>query len=558
MIYLGALDDSAKILTLVSSDPPNVWDAGDIEMLSALPPLYRLDFDTARQHLETALKLFTSISAVRDIHVCWEYLGWLHYLQGDYAAARQYYMKILSAPEPTASAVAQTLRLLTDVYVAESEWSKASETAVKAEAAITKINERIELGALNRAYGQIHSHSKDHEKARECFGKSIAILREIGARYELALTYMECGKSDAFAFDDRQSHLVMAKSLFEEMRVPKRVEQVEKILTALATQSRKPVVECKSRSSDNGFPIIIAVDPRMRKIVEYAEEIAPHGMNVLLTGETGTGKDLLAKYIHCCSGRTGEFVSVNAAAIPHEMFEAELFGCRRGAFTGANEDRAGLLEAADKGTFYLNEVAEIGSVLQTKLLQVLEEREIRRLGENHRRRVDFRLISATNHDIAIRTRQRLFRQDLLYRINEISITLPPLRDRPEDIVPLIRHFCRQLELEAGEQPDERLIEWTTRILVKRLWPGNVRELQSEVHRLWLSSRGGITGLLRPSAEGRPRCDSLRLKMALEEARGNRREAARLLGVSEKSVRNWMAKTGIKVETGRRKRAEDEK
>jgi DNA-binding NtrC family response regulator len=450
----------------------------------------------------------------------------LEYYRGNYRKAREYYQQVLDMPEPTASAVAQTLRMLTDVYVAEGKWHKAASTAQKAEAAILKINERIELAALWRAYGQIHTHKGESETARDYFRKSIELLKEIGAKYELALSYFAAGESESYSFDERKRHLEMSRMLFVEMDVPKRVEQLDDALRKLREVAIPDVIE------ENGAPVIVASSEKMKRILSLVGSVAESDMNVLLTGETGTGKDHLAKYIHHLSGRSGEFVTVNAAAIPDDMVEAELFGYKRGAFTGAMDDKPGLLEIAEDGTFYLNEIADASSSFQAKLLEVLETREIRRLGETRKRRVDFRLVAATNHNIKERIREGKFRADLYHRLNEMSIHLPPLRDRREDIPHLVGFFVHALGNGRGADHD---LDRLCHLMSVFDYAGNIRELKSRISVYHHQTGGDIERMVELCLANASLEEDELTERILRRVGNSQTKAAQILGMSQPAI-----------------------
>ncbi len=232
----------------------------------------------------------------------------------------------------------------------------------------------------------------------------------------------------------------------------------------------------------------VGESPRMKDLIDTIKLVARTDVTVLITGETGTGKELAARMIHNLSSRTGKpFVAVNCPAIPENILESELFGYRKGAFTGANSDREGLFQAAQGGTLLLDEIGDISPSLQAKLLRVLQERELKPLGDTTIRRVDTRVIAATNRDLAGNVAAGLFRPDLYYRLNVVSVKTPPLRDIPEDI-PLIAYhflslFCSELGLER-----KRLTEETIKFLVSRQWKGNARELQNEIKRAIIFSK----------------------------------------------------------------------
>jgi DNA-binding NtrC family response regulator len=231
---------------------------------------------------------------------------------------------------------------------------------------------------------------------------------------------------------------------------------------------------------------------------------------VLLTGESGTGKEVVARAIHVNGTRAGgRFVPVDCGALPEHLLEAELFGCKRGAFTGADRDRIGLLEAANGGTLFLDEITNTTLALQARLLRVLQEREVRRLGENEARKVDVRVIAATNAAIERLVAEGRFREDLYYRLNVVRVEVPPLRERPDDVALLAEHFLERqlaaLETAPGGRKEKRFGPGVLDALTQRDWPGNVRELENMVERLRVMTHGSIITLadLSRVASGTP-------------------------------------------------------
>lgn len=239
------------------------------------------------------------------------------------------------------------------------------------------------------------------------------------------------------------------------------------------------------------------VDPASQKLLREIERIGPSGATILIQGETGTGKELVARQIHELSGRKGPFVAVNCGAIPENLVESELFGHEPGAFTGATERRQGWFEAANGGTLFLDEIGDLPQSAQVKLLRVLQEHEVVRLGARRGTPLDVRLVSATNIDLSRAVAAGRFRVDLFYRINVASLLLPPLRDRPEDIIPLARHFLKLYASRLGVAVPE-FGPGTTKALKGYSWPGNIRELENVVHYAMLVGRDGVvqTGDLR--------------------------------------------------------------
>jgi DNA-binding NtrC family response regulator len=234
---------------------------------------------------------------------------------------------------------------------------------------------------------------------------------------------------------------------------------------------------------------IIGQDPAISEILRIVSKVAPSNSTVLIQGESGTGKEVIARAIHRLSPRAQRpFVAINCSAIPDTLIENELFGHERGAFTGATERKIGLIESADKSTLFLDEIGDLGAGVQAKLLRVLQEREIRRVGGNDSIRVDVRLLAATNHNLAEEVAEERFREDLFYRINVVTITLPPLRDRRSDIPALANHTLERFaHLAAGRVKE--ISREAMEVLLDYSWPGNVRQLESAIERAILLCEG---------------------------------------------------------------------
>ena len=243
--------------------------------------------------------------------------------------------------------------------------------------------------------------------------------------------------------------------------------------------------------AERTFERIIGTSAALESVLEQVEQVAPTDSTVLIEGETGTGKELIAHAIHNASQRYGRaFIKLNCAAIPLDLLESELFGHEKGAFTGAIAQKIGRFEMADKGTLFLDEVGDIPSVLQPKLLRVLQEQEFERLGSGRTHKVDVRLVAATNRNLVKMVARGQFRSDLYYRLNVFPILLPALRERREDIPALVTHFVKMFSRRMGKQvesvPPETMaaFQWYS-------WPGNIRELQNLVERSVILSRDGV-------------------------------------------------------------------
>jgi formate hydrogenlyase transcriptional activator len=239
------------------------------------------------------------------------------------------------------------------------------------------------------------------------------------------------------------------------------------------------------------FEQIIGSSAALESVLEQVERVAPTDSTVLIQGETGTGKELIARAIHNLSSRCGRaFVKLNCAAIPFDLLESELFGHEKGAFTGAIAQKIGRFELADKGTLFLDEVGDIPPALQPKLLRVLQEQEFERLGSTRTHQVDVRLVAATNRDLVGMVKRNEFRSDLYYRLNVFPVPLPPLRARREDISALVEHFVDIYARRMGKQIDQISPE-TMAELTSYAWPGNIRELQNFIERSVILSSGSV-------------------------------------------------------------------
>ncbi len=298
----------------------------------------------------------------------------------------------------------------------------------------------------------------------------------------------------------------------------------------------------------DGAPDFIAESRAMEPVLDLLKRIAPSDAHVLVSGEHGTGKEVVARWLHAASPRADEpFVAVNVGGLSTGVFESELFGHVRGAYTDARSDRVGRFELAEGGTLFLDEIGNVPPEQQAKLLRVLQTGEFERVGSSKTRHVDVRVVSATNVDIRREVAAGRFREDLLFRLNTVEIHLPPLRDRPEDIAPLARHFLLRHARRYGKAItgcEPRALE----ALLAHRWPGNVRELDHAIERAVLLAAGAAIGVRdlglssadeeqRPALEQMTLADAERLliRRALDRAHGNVSEAARALGVSRSAL-----------------------
>ncbi len=318
-----------------------------------------------------------------------------------------------------------------------------------------------------------------------------------------------------------------------------------------------------------GFHQILGRSPALREALARAEKVAPTETTVLLTGESGTGKELVARAIHHASPRAeGPFVAINCAALPETLLESELFGHERGAFTGADRQKAGRFELAAGGTLFLDEVGELSPAVQAKLLRVVQEREFERVGGRATLRADVRIITATNRDLGRAVGAGQFREDLFYRLNVFTVHLPPLRERGDDVLLLAAHLVRELAPKMGKG-NARLSREVRDALLGHAWPGNIRELQNAIERALIMSDGGLitaaqlgitlraAGAAREASDGArvqsetsPTADSLfevekRMVLdALEKTKGNKSRAAKHLGLTRFQLYTRLKRYGL--------------
>lgn len=340
-------------------------------------------------------------------------------------------------------------------------------------------------------------------------------------------------------------------------------EITQKIDDALAIKRMKNEIDYLRHAQEDIIyrtTDIIGESPSLRKVLKMAEKVANADSTVLITGETGVGKGLVAGAIHHNSDRgNNNFVQVNCAALPHNILESELFGHEKGAFTGAIKTRTGRFEQANMGTIFLDEIGDMDIALQSKILRVLEEREFERVGGEKTIKVDVRVVAATNQDIHTLVQQGKFREDLYYRINVVNIDIAPIRQRKEDIEPLVRYFIRKYSIDF-KKPDMDIDPYALECLIDYDWPGNVREIRNCIERAVLLTEGNIIHMQDISIHTEPRAETgtkeyTRLsslavnekESILDALRKNdwvQKDAADTLGISKRVIHYKIKKYGI--------------
>jgi len=314
--------------------------------------------------------------------------------------------------------------------------------------------------------------------------------------------------------------------------------------------------ELQSQAQKSTIPGLITANPELQEMSSQVARLAKSAVSVLVVGESGTGKELIARGLHDLSDRSdGPYVAINCAAIPENLLESELFGHEKGAFTGAHKTTMGKVEQAQNGTLLLDEIGELPLGLQAKLLRVLQERTVERVGGRKAIAVDFRLVSATNRDLEQAISEKVFREDLYYRIGEAAVTIPPLRDRPEDTLLIAQSYleswCKEQKMSSPGFAADALSA-----IAQYHWPGNVRELQSRIKRATAVATGRITArdldlepgsgeAARPLKEARQKAEIEAIQRAMAQTAGNISEAARLLDVSRPTLYQLLREHGLR-------------
>jgi DNA-binding NtrC family response regulator/uncharacterized protein HemY len=562
------------------------------------------EFSKAEEYLKEAYSLIHENSFVRELAIFHEYSGELAFIRGDFGEAENHYLKAIQIGEkiaPRSAIISQAYRLLAELYTERGEFVKGLTSCEKLLLASKNIGEKMEEALAYRTLGRLYSLNGHPAEVKENFAFATRILEEIGVKFELAKTYLDMGKSDCFDFWEKMKFLGRAEDLASQLDTPHHSAKVKFAFALLFFKNKEyadaldflgkakeifeqgseredleevselkkqiqAVFQAAERSKDSSpeFSIqdIVTQNKHMLEMLENAQRVKDSDITILLEGETGTGKDLLAKVIHFTSSRKNKkFVVINCAALPETLFESELFGYKKGAFTGASYNKKGLLDEAAGGTLYLDEVAEVPFPIQVKLLRAIEEKEITRLGEVKPGKVDFRVIAATNRNLEKLVEEGKFRSDLYYRLSVIKFKLSPLRERKEDIPLLLEHFIRKYAINGWAQAsifDSKVMK----LFLNYDWPGNVRELENDIKSLLAFVRDGdkipfelLADSLEKFNNGRSNnhpslmsqlaeYEKEQIKKALVKSNWVKTKAARLLNIDEALLRYKMKKHNI--------------
>jgi DNA-binding NtrC family response regulator/Flp pilus assembly protein TadD len=515
-------------------------------------------FDSAENALNDAMKYIKKNNLAREEVILLTYWGELALKSGKLDQADRFIKDAITRGNnisPESLLAARPLRVQSEILAKQGEFYKALMVAGRAMVLMQKINDQIEIASLYRIQGYCHGKLDEFTEARKLLNLSVEILEEKKAKSELADSLVVLGQLDGLEAGMKMIYLYRAHEIYNAcgmkyklLRLEKDISKLELNFTSMSTGDTTPA------ELPDEYP---TRNTRMAQILSQLNLIRGTDLPILLTGETGTGKDFIAKYFHSISRPQGPFVSVNCAAVPETLMESELFGYQKGAFTGAESDKKGLFLAANNGVILLDEIGELPLALQAKLLSIIESKRLRPLGTHNEIELNLIIIAATNRDLFEMVKKGTFRSDLYYRLAGITIELPPLRERKEDIPYLVELFMRrQGLLNNGNSPEPELV----RMFINCDWPGNIRQLENKVKHLsalWaMAKEGSIVEILRGFFDEQKdeatnslfeqveRFEKRLLLDALSAAGGNKSEAARILSIHESTLRAKMKRYSL--------------
>jgi transcriptional regulator with GAF, ATPase, and Fis domain len=496
--------------------------------------------DAAAACHEQALRL-AGTDLPRQVGLCHEFLGRVHFERGDTARAARHYRRALEMAAhiaPDGDLMLEVCWHWAEFLAATGRVSEAIEYVERAETLCRESGERRELGCVQRARARCLAAQGDG-RAAAAFDTAFATLVEVGRTLEAALTLVAHAEAEAQAPDHARALYAQARSLLVE-RLPAS-GWIARIDRALEAARQRP----SGRTSDAGHGFVTR-DPELEALLEDLPALAATPYPVLIEGESGTGKELLARAIHAAGARSGPWVALNCAAVPRDLFESELFGHVRGAFSGALLEKPGLFEQAAGGTLFLDEIGDMPLELQAKLLRVLDDGQVRRVGDVRTRHVDVKVIAATNRPLDRGVAEGSFRLDLFHRLAVHTFVVKPLRDRPMDIELLARHLLEREGLESALQLTPELVAH----LETRSWPGNARELRNFLVRA-ATQRSVLAAIGLPTGGGSPSLRAARstherrmIEAALTASNGNLTGAARTLRLHVTTLRRKMRALGV--------------
>lgn len=524
--------------------------------------IQKAEYVKAEDALEHAYPLIVAEQSRRDEVIYLTYLGELQYRSGRYPESERSLNRAFSLAEkiaPDSTLAARVMRHLAELMVRTRQYRHAQRFCARALSIFDKAGDKVESGALMKLSGQIAEAHELNAKAIDSYNSAIAMLSDTGVRWEKADALTAAGQSKLFSTRERMTFLFRAEELYALSNIHTRREEISRLIQELDTAVHSTGADAAVGSARCEY---LTANMEIKQFLTQLPVLGRSDLTVLLTGETGVGKDQMARYYHSVVRPNGPYVAINCASLPETLLESELFGYRKGAFTGADTSKPGLLVAANGGVLLLDEIGDMPLALQAKLLRVIERRVVVPLGGSAEQPIDIKLIAATNRDLEAMVANGTFRRDLYYRLSGISFHIPALRERKEDIALLLQHFMSERGLLEGRAklPAELVHQF-----VEYDWPGNVRELVNKLKRLEILTQmvaeGDLVELTRTvfANEKTPATKSMGslfnkvvefertlILEALMAAHGNKCEAARLLGVHEATVRTKLKRYGISV------------
>jgi DNA-binding NtrC family response regulator len=517
-------------------------------------------FADAEAILLGALERARSHDARREEVLAIEFLGELAYDQGRVEEALKRYDDALVLAErvaPEGDLVVELERRRAEALCSSGRLDDATSACDRARRLARLTDDRLEHAIAHRVFAEVAWARGQQAEALQMWAIAVSLLTECHERYELGRTLLALGRASQDPREARR-HLYRASALFADLSSVHWLDLAERELQRLlSSASPAPTTSTTVMGRRHRAPSFVACSQAMQRAEALARRAAATELSVLITGETGTGKELIARTIHGLSPRArGPFLAINCGALRPDLALSQLFGHRKGAFTGAHAEGIGLVQAAHTGTLFLDEVGELPFDVQVTLLRFLESGEFLRLGETQVQRADVRLIAATNRELREAAERGAFRRDLLFRLNEVEISLPALRDRMDDIIPLAHHF---LSFYGGlEGP--RLSPEAEAVLRSYAWPGNVRELENVIRRVAALHRGAplmdaltllpfLGGASTPGSVvmNRDAEERSRILAASHETGGNKSRMAKLLGVSRKTLYARLKRLHLELE-----------
>jgi len=523
--------------------------------------MQRCQYFEAERYLKDALQNIEDQNLIKEKTIYLTYLGELALKRKKYDLSEN---SLLEAVEngnkvgKESNLAARPQRWLAELYLAQGNYRKALSVAGGALIIMKKLGNTGEIGALLKIKAACLENLEQKAKAEESYTESIRLLEKDQIRIELASALTLAGGSGLFDTNRRIMFLCRAEDIYVEFGAANMTDSLRRSINAIdITQDRPTEVTTSAPDMEEPLPDFPTKNKKLQKIIMQLKLVRNADLPILITGETGVGKDYLAKYFHSIARPEGPYVAINCAAIPESLIESELFGYRKGAFTGADDNRNGLFLTANGGVLLLDEIGELPPMLQAKLLSVIETKKLRPLGSSKEIDLDIIILAATNRDLSEMVEQGTFRQDLYYRLAGMTLNLPPLRERKEDIPFLLESFLRKVGLLGdNEKPEDELIVQFAGFD----WPGNIRQMENKVSQLKalvsMTQEGSLTELARGFFETKneesaqtlfERVELFEKKLLIEAlaiSDGNKSQAARLLSIHESTFRAKMKRYSL--------------